>query len=86
MGPAAHVLPPGHPPERVSSGSPSGAYPVGRTSCASSGSCSARKRGGLPGKGRGMMQDETGKQEEEEAEGGKDEEEKEEEECPRRPQ
>ena len=36
MGRAAHVLPPGHPPARASSGSSSGAYRLGRTSCASS--------------------------------------------------
>ena len=42
MGPAAHVLPPGHPPARVSSGSSSGAHPLGRTSRASLGLCSAR--------------------------------------------
>ena len=37
MGPADHVLPPGHPPARVSSGSSSGAYRLGRTSRASLG-------------------------------------------------
>ena len=37
MGPAAHVLPLGHPPARASSGSSSGAYRLGRTSCASLG-------------------------------------------------
>ena len=35
--PGAHVLPLGHPPARASSGSSSGAYRPGRTSCASLG-------------------------------------------------
>ena len=66
MGPAAHVLPLGHPPVRVSSGASSGAYRLGRTSCASSGSSSGAYRLGRTSRaslGRVPHEDEEGEEE-----------------------
>ena len=78
MGPAAHVLPPDHPPARASSGSSSGAYPLGRTFARFLWVVFRTRRM----RRRRRMQDEKDKEEEEEeeAEGEKDEEEEGEEE------